>query len=81
MIPAFATKLKLKLRLTIINTQKIVGLLLEVYSMTLTRFLLQNSFEKVQFFKGTFLLADTSMEVVLEMLFSFLIIRMSSLRS
>lgn len=37
--------------------------------MVLTGFLVQDKFRKVQFFKKTFLLADTSMEVVLGIFF------------
>lgn len=40
--------------------------------MISTKILIQDSLEKVQFFKETFLLADTSMEVVLKMSFLFL---------
>lgn len=37
--------------------------------MNLARFLLKDNLGKIQFFKETFLLTDTSMEVILEMLF------------
>ncbi len=37
--------------------------------MALTRFLIQDSLERVWFFEETFLLTNTSMEVVLAMLF------------
>lgn len=37
--------------------------------MTSAGFLLQHSLEKMQFFEETFLLTDTSMEVILEMSF------------
>lgn len=37
--------------------------------MIMTRFLIQNSLEKIRFFEKIFLLANISMEVILEMPF------------
>lgn len=51
-----------------IGAQKIDGLLLETYGMALARFPLPDNLGSDQFFVETFLLADTSMEVVLECL-------------
>ncbi len=69
MTSAFVAKLGLRLRLINDGTQKIDGLPLETYDMALTRFSIQDSLGRVRFFEETFLLTDTSMEVVLEMLF------------
>ncbi len=52
-----------------IRTQKIDGLPLETYGMASARFSISDNLGKVWFFKETFLLADTSMEVVLGMPF------------
>ena len=69
MTPAYAAELGFTTRKTSIETQKFDGLLLEIYGIALTRFSIQASLGKVGFFEKIFLLADTSMEVVLEMLF------------
>lgn len=66
-------------RPTNINTQKIDGFPLKTYDMAPAKFLLQNSLEKMQFFEKTFLLADTSIKVVLKMIFFFLAIKTSCL--
>lgn len=52
-----------------VRTQKINGSLLETHSMTLAGFSLQNSQERVLVFAKTFLLADISMDPVIEMFF------------
>lgn len=69
MIPAFAAILGLTPRLININIQKIDGFFLEIYNITSIGFLLQDSLKMVQFFKKTFLLTDTSMEMVLGIFF------------
>ncbi len=69
MTPAYATKLGLTARKTSVRAQKIDGSPLETYGMVTASFLLQDSLERVRFFEETFLLADTSMEVVLGMPF------------
>ncbi len=69
MTPTFVAKLRLRLRPTNVRVQKIDGSPLETYSMALARFSLQDSLARVWFFKETFLLTDTNMEVVLEMPF------------
>lgn len=65
----YAAELSFTTRITSIGAQKIDSLLLETYSMILARFSTQDSLEKVSFFEDTFLLADTSIEVVLKILF------------
>ncbi len=69
MTPTFAAKWELRPRPTKVDAQKIDGLSLETYDTALTRFSIQDSLEIIWFFEETFLLADTSIEVVLEMLF------------
>ena len=71
MTPAFAARLGLITRATNAGVQKIDGSQLETYGRASAGFLLQDSLEKVQFFEETFLLADTSVEVVLKMPFIF----------
>lgn len=51
---------------------KIDSLAIETYNMVLTRFLLQDNLEKIQFYKRTFLLTNISIEVVLKISFLFL---------
>ncbi len=69
MTPAYVAELGFTTPKTSIGAQKIDGLLLETYDMTSASFLLQDSLKRVRFFEETFLLADTSMDVVLGMLF------------
>ena len=66
---AYAAKLGLTTQKTSVRTQKIDGLALETYDIISARFLLQNSLEKIRFFKENFLLANTSMKIVLEISF------------
>ena len=67
--PAYATKLGLTPQTTSVGAQKIDGLSLQTYGMVSVRFSLQNSRERVRFFEETFLLANTSIEVILGMPF------------
>ena len=69
MTPAYAAKFGLATRNNNVGTQKIDRSALVTYGIVIASFLLQDKLRKVRFFKETFLLADTSMEVVLEMLF------------
>ncbi len=69
MTPAYAAELGLTNQKTSVGAQKIDGSLLETYGMVSASFSLQDSLGRVRFFEETFLLADTSMEVVLRMLF------------
>ena len=69
MNPAFASKLGLSIRPTGIGAQKIDGSALKTYGMTIARLSIQDKSGRAQFFEKTFLLADTSMGVVLGMLF------------
>ncbi len=67
--PAYAIKLGLTAWKTSVRAQKIDSSPLETYGMVSASFLLQDSLGKVRFFEETFLLVDTSMEIVLGILF------------
>ncbi len=69
MTPAYAVELGLTTRKTSIGAQKIDGLPLEIYSIASASFLLQNNLRRVQFFEETFLLTNTSIEMILGILF------------
>lgn len=69
MTSKFAAKLDFSTQLTNIRAQKIDGLALKTYGMAIAGFLIQDKLGKIRFFEETFLLADTSMEMVLGMLF------------
>ncbi len=69
MTPDYAKKLGFTTQKTSVGAQKINGSLLETYGMALASFSLQNSLGRVRFFEETFLLAGTSIEVVLGMPF------------
>ncbi len=65
MTPAYVAELDFTTQKTSVKAQKIDGSPLETDGMALARFLLQNTLRKIWFFEETFLLADTSIEVVL----------------
>lgn len=72
--PAYAKKLGLTIRKTEVGAQKINGSPingspLETYGMVIAGFQVQDKLRRFCFFQETFLLADTSMEVVLGMPF------------
>ena len=69
MNPTYPAKLGLIIWKTEFDIQKIDGLTLVTYKMMLVGFSVQNKLEKVWFLDETFILADISMEVVLEMSF------------
>lgn len=69
MTPVFIAKLRLRLRFTNIGVQKINDSASEIYSMISTVFSLQDNSRRVWFFEKTFLLVNTSIELVLGMLF------------
>lgn len=66
---AYTVKLGFTTQKPSIGAQKINGSSLEIYNMTIAKFSIQDSLERVQFFEKTLLLADTSMKVILGMLF------------
>ncbi len=67
MTPAYVVKLDLTTQKTSVGAQKIDGSPLETYGMASARFSLQDSLGRIRLFEGIFLLADTSIEVVLGM--------------
>ena len=69
MTPAYAAKLGFTTRKTSVGAQKIDGSPVTTHGIASVRFSLQDSLGRVGFFEETFLLADTSMEVVLAMPF------------
>ena len=69
MTPAFAAQLGLSIYLTGIDIQKIDCSALKTYDMAIAGFSIQDKLGGARFFKETFLLAYTSMEVVLRMFF------------
>ena len=69
MTPIFRAKLSLSIRHTSIGSQKIDGSALKTYRMTIAGFLIQDGLSKIRFFEKTFLLAETSMDLVLGMPF------------
>ena len=69
MTPTYAAKLGLKVRKIDIGAQKIDGSTLETFGMVLADFQVEDKLERARFFQETFLLADISVEVVLNMPF------------
>ena len=67
--PAYAAKIDLRSRPTNVGAQKIDGSALANHDMALASFSLQDSQGRVGFFEEIFLLADTSMKIVLGMPF------------
>lgn len=80
MNPAYATKLGFTTRKTNVGAQKIDGLPLGTHNMVSAVFSLQGSQERVRFFEITFLLAGSSIEMVLKILFLALSKQTSSLK-
>ena len=69
MTPAYAAKLGLKVWKTNIRNQKIDGSTLETFGTVLADFQIEDKLGRARFFQKTFLLADISTEVVLDMPF------------
>lgn len=69
MTPTYAARLGLDVRPTNVGAQKIDGSALKTYEIVTTGFLVYDKLDRVQFFEKTFLLANISIEVVLEMPF------------
>lgn len=64
MVSTHTKKLGLQIQKTNIRVQKIDESSLETYSIVLAGFQVQDKFGKARFFQKTFLIADTSMEVI-----------------
>ena len=69
MTPAFVSKLGLKVCSTDVGAQKIDGFILQTFGMILASFQVEDKLGRARFFQESFLLADTTVEVVLGMLF------------
>lgn len=69
---AYTAKLGFSQRTTNFDVQKIDSLAMKTYGMITIGVLVIDKLGQIRFFKETFLLADISMEVVLEILFLLL---------
>ena len=69
MTPAFDKQLGLQVRKTDVGAQKIDGSLLRTFRMIIAGFQVEDKLDRARFFKKSFLLAKTSMEVILGMPF------------
>ena len=67
--PAYAKKLGLQIRKTDVSAQKIDGSTLSTFEIVIVVFQVQDKLGRARFFQKTFLMANTSMEVVFEMPF------------
>ena len=67
--PTFAKQLGLSIRPIDVGAQKIDSTMLDTYGMVVAAFLVENKANRVRFFEETFLVANVSPEVVLEILF------------
>ena len=69
MTPAYAKQLGFRTQETDVRAQKIDSSLLATYGMVIATFQVINKLGRTRFFQKTFLLADTTIEVVLGMPF------------
>ena len=67
--PAYAKQLGLQVQKADVGAQKIDGSLLRTFEMVINGFQVEDKLGKTRFFQKLFLLAETSMEVVLGMPF------------
>lgn len=65
----YTAKLDLKVWHINVKTQKIEGFTLEIFGMVLAIFQIEDKQDWIQYFQKTFLLANTNIEMVPEMLF------------
>ena len=70
--PTFVKELGLPIRPIDVGVQKIDGIILDTYGMVVAAFLVTDKVNRVRFFEETFLVANVSPEVVLEILFLIL---------
>ncbi len=66
---AYSAKLGLKVRPNDVGAQKIDGSIFETFGMVLANFQAEDKLGRARFFQKTFLVANTSVEVVLGMPF------------
>lgn len=69
MIPAYMAQIGFIIRSTNVRALKINSSLLKIYEIVSARFLVQDKESRERFFDKTFLLADTSIEIVLDIPF------------
>lgn len=69
MKPAYALELGLRVYQTDVRAQKINGSIFKIFEMILASFQVENKFKKAQFFQETFLLANISIKVYLQIPF------------
>ena len=69
MPPAYIAKLGLKVWPSNVGAQKINSLLLRTLGMVIANFSIKNKLGRARFFQKSFLQANTSMEIILEILF------------
>ena len=69
MTPAYAKKLGLRTQKTDVEAQKIDGSSLDMFGMVIAGFQVIDKHGRARFLQETFLLANTTLEVVLEMPF------------
>lgn len=69
MTPAYAVVLGLSVCLIDIETKRVDGSILSTYCMILVNFQLKDKWWQLQVFKKTFLMSDTTMKIILKMLF------------
>ena len=70
--PTFARKLGLPIRSTDVGAQKIDRIMLDTFAMVVSAFSVTDKANQLRFFEETFLVANISLEVVLEMPFFIL---------
>lgn len=71
-IPAYTLKLGFWARKPNVGAQKIDGSTFQLFKMILASFQIEDKLGKTQFFQETFLLADTSVKVILSICFLIL---------
>ena len=69
MTPTYAKQLGFQVQKTNVGAQKIDSLLLQTFKMIIADFLVEDKLNRAQFFQESFLLAETSMEMILGMFF------------
>lgn len=72
MTPAYTVQLGLTPRSTNVDAQKIKSFLLKTHEIIIVRFSMIDKLQHIRFFKKTFLLTNTNIEVVLRIPFLFL---------
>lgn len=69
---SYVNKLGLKICATDVEAQKIDSSIPETFGIILASFPMENKLERVRFFQETFLVADTSIDVILRIFFPIL---------